>query len=68
MAVLDEKGFVFLDDNGKPFWCRLWEGEAWMFYWHPDKRWVSIKRCIKLMFGWLIKKLYLKKMQIFTMI
>jgi len=34
MNVLDEKGYVFVDDNSEP----------WIFYWHPDKRWVSLRR------------------------
>jgi len=28
MSKLDEKGFVFLDGNSKPFLCRMWEGHS----------------------------------------
>lgn len=38
---LDEDGFVFLNGNGRPLWCRLWEGEPWLFRWHVDNHWVS---------------------------
>lgn len=41
--ILDEKGFVFLVD-GLPYYIRIWGGEPWVFYWHSDKRWVSLKR------------------------
>lgn len=43
VGVLDEKGFVFLDDNGNPFFIRMWSGEPWLFYWHTDKKWVSLR-------------------------
>jgi hypothetical protein len=29
---LDEKGFVFLDDNGNPYRCAMLGGQAWLFY------------------------------------
>lgn len=41
---LDEKGFVFIDRNSKPFHVRMWDGVPWLFYWHPDKRWVSLRQ------------------------
>ncbi|MVM34252.1 hypothetical protein GO755_29750 [Spirosoma sp. HMF4905] len=41
---LDEKGFVFLDAEKKPYWIRMWGGEPWLFYWHADNRWVSLRR------------------------
>lgn len=41
MKQLDEKGFVFVDGASRPFHVRMWNGEPWLFYWHPDKRWVS---------------------------
>jgi hypothetical protein len=41
MKELDEKGFVFLDDKKRPWWCRMWEDRAWLFYWHAEGRWVS---------------------------
>ena len=41
MRTLDEKGFVFLDANNEPHFIRMWGGKPMMFYWHPDKRWIS---------------------------
>lgn len=41
--VLDEKGFVFIGKDKKPYWCRMWEESPWLFYWHPDNKWVSLK-------------------------
>lgn len=42
--MLDEKGFVFLDAQNKPFLIRMWEGTPWIFYWHVDKHWVSLRQ------------------------
>jgi len=42
MEKLDEKGFVFIDGNGLPFHVRMWGGTPWLFYWHPDNKWVSL--------------------------
>lgn len=45
METLDEKGFVFIDLNYKPFWCRMWEDKPWFFYWHKgQKSWVSSRQ------------------------
>ena len=44
MESLDEKGFVFLDAAGKPFLCRMWQGVPWIFYWHPENKWVSLRK------------------------
>lgn len=41
---LDKRGFVFIDDRLRPFWVGLWDKEPWMFYWHPDRKWVSFRR------------------------
>jgi len=41
---LSEKGFVFLDGAGRPFLFRMWNGAPWLFYWHPDNHWVSLRR------------------------
>ena len=41
MEELDGKGFVFIS-IGKPFWCRMVEGQPWLFYWNHDG-WVSLK-------------------------
>lgn len=43
MALLDEKGFVMIQD-GKPYWIRMWGGTPWVFYWHPDNNWVSLRQ------------------------
>lgn len=40
---LDEKGFVFLDDDSRPYRCCMYCGTPWLFYWHPDKVWVTLK-------------------------
>ncbi|QMW06336.1 hypothetical protein [Spirosoma foliorum] len=42
--LLDEKGFVFLDGGNRPYWIRLWDGEPWLFYWHADNSWVSLRK------------------------
>lgn len=45
MQKLDGKGFIFLDDNRRPFLCRMWNDSAWLFYWHRhQKSWVSLRR------------------------
>lgn len=44
-ASLDEKGFIFLDDDNRGFKCRLWEGEPWLFRWNKnDKCWTSVRK------------------------
>jgi len=35
--------FVIIDQN-KPFLINAMRDETWMFYWHPDKKWVTLKR------------------------
>ena len=35
---------VFLDDAGRPYLTGEWEGEPWLFYWHPDNSWVSLRK------------------------
>ncbi len=42
MKELDEKGFVFLDDNTVPFRCSIWGNRAWLFRWQHD-HWVSFR-------------------------
>ena len=43
--VLDEKGFVFLDANSRPFLCRMWGGEPWLFYWNDTQKcFVSLRK------------------------
>jgi hypothetical protein len=41
--MLDEKGWIFLDDNHRPFLCALWGERAWLFYWHTEGHWVSLR-------------------------
>jgi hypothetical protein len=42
--LLDEKGFVFIDDSSRPYWCRMWGGHPWFFYWNEGpKGWVSLR-------------------------
>ena len=43
MEPLDEKGFVFLDAHSRPYQCRMWGERAWLFYWHADNHWVSLR-------------------------
>lgn len=41
---LDEKGFVFLDDNGNPYRCTMLGGQAWLFYWNKGQKcWVTYR-------------------------
>ena len=40
---LDEKGFVFIDGTGRPYHIRTWGGEPWLFYWHADDKWTSLR-------------------------
>lgn len=40
---LDEKGFVFVDEAQRPFWCRTFDGVAWLCYWHRDGKWVTLR-------------------------
>jgi hypothetical protein len=44
MKELDETGFVFLDDNQRPYKCAMWGKAAWLFYWHPEGHWTSARR------------------------
>ncbi len=44
MGQLDDRGLVFLDDNSRPFWCRTWGGEPWLFCLSADQKWVSLRK------------------------
>ena len=45
MKELNDKGFIFLDDMNRPWLCRMWNDEPWLFYWHEyENHWVSGKR------------------------
>jgi len=41
---LDEKGFVFLDDNSNPYRCAILDSQPWLFYWNKgQKTWVTLR-------------------------
>lgn len=42
-----ERNYVILGRDG-PYWVRKWEGEYWMFWWHVDGFWVSLRAMILL--------------------
>lgn len=44
LEKLDEKGFVFIGNDQKPYWCRTYDKEAWLLWWHPDKKWVTKRK------------------------
>jgi len=44
LPLLDEEGFVFLDQNSKPYLIRMWGENPWLFYWHVDSSWVSLRQ------------------------
>ena len=43
MKSLDEKGVVFLDGSNRPYCIAMWNGTPWLFYWHPDNHWVTLR-------------------------
>lgn len=44
MEKLDEKGFIFLNTNDRPFKCCMYFNNPWLFYWHPDNKWVTLRQ------------------------
>lgn len=42
--ITDPKGHVFLDLNSNPFLVRKWGGHWWIFKWHTDSHWVSLRK------------------------
>jgi len=44
-GTMCERGQVFLDKLSRPYLVKKWGGSHWLFYWHPDKRWVSLRKC-----------------------
>lgn len=36
--------FVFLDSNSEPCRVRLFGGQYWIFYRHPDRKWVTLRQ------------------------
>ncbi len=41
--MLDEKGFVFIDDKNMPYWVAMRYEKPMLAYWHADKRWVNLR-------------------------
>ena len=54
-AEVDERGFVFIGDDGRPYWCALHCGEPWLFWWHPDRHWVTLHPVTK-MYVWALPR------------
>lgn len=44
MRELDEIGFVFLDGNQRPFKVCMWGDAPWLFYWHAEGHWTSLRQ------------------------
>lgn len=42
--ALDELGFVFLDDHRRPYLARMYHGAPWLFYWHVENHWVTLRK------------------------
>ena len=41
----DDVDFVFLDDDSRPYRVMDWfDHGTWLFYWHPDNKWVSLRK------------------------
>jgi len=45
--ILDEKGFVFMGNDNKPYWCKMNGDQPWFFYWDGDG-WVSLKAVLSI--------------------
>ncbi len=41
---LNEKGFVFIGGDGRPYMCAMWGDNPWLFYWHAENHWVTMKQ------------------------
>ena len=43
------EGRVFLDGARRPYLIKKWgdEEKEWLFYWHPDHHWVSLRETNK---------------------
>lgn len=35
---------VFIDADNRPYLTGEWNGDPWLFYWHPDNKWVSLRK------------------------
>ena len=40
---LDSRGFIFLDDHNRPFRCSADNDQPWLYYWHPNNNWVTLR-------------------------
>jgi hypothetical protein len=43
LKKLDSKGFIFLGADHRPYRCSMIGDEAWLHWWHPDKKWVTMR-------------------------
>jgi hypothetical protein len=44
LEKLDEKGFVFIDGNNRPYWCRMYYGKpVWMRWNEGTKSWITYR-------------------------
>ncbi len=44
MKTLNEKGFVFIDKNNRPYWCCIYHEIPMFMYWHEgQKSWVTLR-------------------------
>jgi len=45
LAILNDKGFVFIDIDSKPYWCRMYDNAPWFLYWNEgQKSWVTLRK------------------------
>ncbi len=50
--LLNEKGFVFIDDNNDPYWIAIRNGKPMMAYWNNDG-WVNLREVTQTeIFSW----------------
>ena len=42
---LEKRGFTYVSENGRELLVRMWCGEPWICYKHPDGQWVSLEKC-----------------------
>jgi hypothetical protein len=47
---MSEQGHVFLDVHSRPFMVKKWGGDLWLFYWHKDNHWVSLRSMTEMEF------------------
>jgi hypothetical protein len=43
MRENEEIDFVFIDDAKRPYRVMMYCGTPWLFYWHPDNKWVTLR-------------------------